>query len=395
MAQLMLSPSTNVLSIGAARGKRTTDKNTRDNLPVTLRPPLPLTTRRLELIKALAIEMSRHPAQRTAQPPPRQLTLAQKDLQVGKKDQPSQILLVLPRKFWVLLSAVILVALLPNLTLAPILWLRFLDKPVPPSSPLTANQSPANHVANPTKLSANRTSIDDPLPVATPVLSAPSVVDAIVGEEISFPITIDGTDGMPASSKIVIRGLPPGSKLSNGRPDGDAEWSLNPDEIGDLHLIFPDNVTNDSPLTIQLVTPEGRVLTDTATIIKRAIEPDVGAVFSATGARPMALQLSGEQARQLEIVGVEKPDQKMSTTDHASVEDRRAKAENDAGAKWVKPSASVNLRKGPSASASIISVVDRGTKLREIARKKSWVEVSNPATSEKGWVYAGKLEDVR
>src|SRR5262249_61770350 len=114
------------------------------------------------------------------------------------------------------------------------------------------------------------------------------------------------------------------------------------------------------PLTIQIVTPEGRVLTDTATIIKRAIEPDAGAVFSATGARPMALQLSGEQARQLEIVGVEKPDQKMSTTDHASVEDRRAKAENDAGANWVKPSAFVTFRKGRWVSASLIRVWARG-----------------------------------
>ena len=126
MAQLMLSRSTNVLSIGAARGKRTTAK-TSDNLPITFRPPLPLTPQRLQLIKALAKEMSRNTAERTAQPPPRRLTLMQKDPQVGKKDQPSQVLLVLPRKSWVLLSAVILVALLPNLTLPPIFWLRLFD----------------------------------------------------------------------------------------------------------------------------------------------------------------------------------------------------------------------------------------------------------------------------
>jgi Bacterial SH3 domain len=395
MAQLMLSPSTNVLSIGTARGKRTTAKNSSDNLPVTLRLPLPLTPQRLELIKALAREMWREPAERTAQHPPRQLILAQKDLQVGKKDPPSQVSLVLPRKLWALLSAVILVALLPNLTLAPIFWLRFFDKPVPTSSHLTANLSSADHLATPVTLSANRTSIDNPLPVASPVLSGPSVIDAIVGEEMSLLITIDGTDGMPASSKIVIRGLPPGSKLSNGRPDNDAEWSLKPEELGDLHLMLRDNVTDESPLTIQLVTPEGHVLAETATIIKRAIEPEASAVFTATGAQPMEIQVSSEQTRQLEVVGVaEKTDPEMSTADPASA-GRRAKAENDAGAKWVKPSTSVNLRKGPSASTSIIGVVDRGTKLREIARKKGWVQVSNPASSEKGWIYAGKLEDAR
>jgi uncharacterized protein YgiM (DUF1202 family) len=69
-------------------------------------------------------------------------------------------------------------------------------------------------------------------------------------------------------------------------------------------------------------------------------------------------------------------------------------AENeDRGTKWVKPSASVNLRKGPSSSASIISVVERGTKLRALARKKGWIQVSNPATSEKGWIYAGNIQN--
>ena len=387
MAQLMLSRSTNVLSIGAARGKRTTAK-TSDNLPVTFRPPLPLTPQRLQLIKTLAKEISRNTAERTAQPPPRRLTLMQKDPQVGKKDQPSQALLVLPRKSWVLLSAVILVALLPNLTLPPIFWLRLFDKPVPTSSPLTANQSPADHVAAPATVSANRTSIRDSLPVATPVLSAPSVVDAILGEETSFPITIDGTDAMPASSKIIVTGLPPGTKLSNGLPDNDTQWSLKPDEIGDLHLMLRDDVANESKLTIQLVTPEGQVLADAATIIKRAIEPS--AMFTATGAQPIEIQVSSEQT-----VGVaETPDSQMSTADAAPVTAQKAKVEdNGAAAKWVRTSASMNLRKGPSASASIISVVDKGTKLREKARKKGWVQVSNPATSEKGWIYAGKVED--
>lgn len=392
MAQLMFSPSTNVLSIGTARGKRTTAKNSSDNLPVTLRPPLRLTPQRLELIKALAREMWREPAERTAQHPPRQLILAQKDLQVGKKDQPSQVLLVLPRKLWALLSIVILVALLPNLTLAPIFWLRLFDKPIPTSSQLTANKSPADYVATPTTLSARRTSVGDSLPVATPVLSAPSVVDAIVGEETSFPITIDGTEAMPASSKIVVTGLPPGTKLSNGLPDSDTRWSLKPDEIGDLHLLLRDDVANESKLTLQLVTPEGQVLADTATIIKR-VEPS--AVFAATGAQPMEIQVSSEQDRQLKVGVAEIPDPEMSTADAAPVTAQKAEAEdNGTGAKWVRTSASMNLRKGPSASASIIGVVDRGTKLREIARKKGWVQVSNPATSENGWIYARKVKDV-
>jgi hypothetical protein len=393
MGQLMLSPSANVLSIGAARNKKTAAENTSDNLPVTLQAPLTLTPQRLELIKALAKEMSRSPAERIRQPPPRQLTVARIDQQ-----QPSQVLLVLPRKFCALLSALILVALLPNLTLAPIFWLRFFDKPTSTPLPVTEKESVTadqSIPAIPTTLSANSNSIDNPSTVATPVLSAPSIVEAIIGQDMRFPIAIDGTDEIPASSKIVVMGLPPGSKLSNGRPVGDTEWSLKPDEIGDLHLMLRDNVIDESTLTIQLVTHDGNVLADTATIIKRAIEPEASAVLTRTGAQPMDIQASSDEARQPEVAEKSMMPE-ASTADVAPLSARNTKAENDdVGAKWVKPSASVNLRKGPSSSASIISVVERGTKLRAIARKKGWVQVSNPVTSEKGWIYAGNVQDMR
>jgi hypothetical protein len=393
MGQLMLGPSANVLSIGAVRNKKTAAKNTSHNLPVTLQAPLTLTPQRLELIKALAKEMSRSPAERIGQPPPRQLTVAQKDQQ-----QPSQVLLVLPRKLWALLTALILVALLPNLTLAPIFWLRFFDRPTSTPLPVPADESATadqSIPATPITLPASSSSIDNPSTVTTPVLSAPSIVEAIIGQDMRFPIAIDATDGIPASSKIVVKGLPPGSKLSNGRPVGDTEWSLKPDEIGDLHLMLRDNVIDESTLTIQLVTHDGHVLADTATIVKRAIEPEASAVLTRTGAQPMDIQASSEEARQPEAA--EKPMMpEASTANAAPLSAGNTKAENDdVGAKWVRPSASVNLRKGPSSSASIISVVERGTKLRAIARKKGWVQVSNPVTLEKGWIYAGNVQDIR
>jgi hypothetical protein len=389
MSQLMLSL---VLSIGAARLLRAANKPN-DSLSVVTQPPLPLTPQRLELIKALAKEMSRSPAERIGQPPPRELTVAQKDQQ-----QPSQVLLVLPRKLWALLTALILVALLPNLTLAPIFWLRFFDRPTSTPLPVPADESATadqSIPATPITLPASSSSIDNPSTVTTPVLSAPSIVEAIIGQDMRFPIAIDATDGIPASSKIVVKGLPPGSKLSNGRPVGDTEWSLKPDEIGDLHLMLRDNVIDESTLTIQLVTHDGHVLADTATIVKRAIEPEASAVLTRTGAQPMDIQASSEEARQPEAA--EKPMMpEASTADAAPLSAGNTKAENDdVGAKWVRPSASVNLRKGPSSSASIISVVERGTKLRAIARKKGWVQVSNPVTSEKGWIYAGNVQDIR
>ena len=44
-----------------------------------------------------------------------------------------------------------------------------------------------------------------------------------------------------------------------------------------------------------------------------------------------------------------------------------------------------------SPSSRVISVVAKGAKLRVMTRKKRWVQVTNPATSERGWIYAPKL----
>jgi hypothetical protein len=40
-------------------------------------------------------------------------------------------------------------------------------------------------------------------------------------------------------------------------------------------------------------------------------------------------------------------------------------------------------------------VVAKGAKLRVMGRKKGWLQVSNPATSERGWIYAANIVAVR
>jgi hypothetical protein len=39
--------------------------------------------------------------------------------------------------------------------------------------------------------------------------------------------------------------------------------------------------------------------------------------------------------------------------------------------------------------------VAKGAKLRVIGRKKRWLQVTNPATSESGWIYAANIATVR
>ncbi len=57
----------------------------------------------------------------------------------------------------------------------------------------------------------------------------------------------------------------------------------------------------------------------------------------------------------------------------------------------VQPSVFVNLRDGPSSSASVVGVIAKGAKLSVLDRKRGWVQVTDPATGKKGWIYSGNL----
>ncbi len=59
---------------------------------------------------------------------------------------------------------------------------------------------------------------------------------------------------------------------------------------------------------------------------------------------------------------------------------------------WVELSGYVNLRKAPSQTAETLRIAQKGEKLRVIGRKGSWVQVTDPATHETGWVYSRFIE---
>ena len=58
------------------------------------------------------------------------------------------------------------------------------------------------------------------------------------------------------------------------------------------------------------------------------------------------------------------------------------------GVEWVETSGAVNVRAAPTPQAQTIKVAERGTRYQATARKGSWVQVTDPATAEVGWVYA-------
>ena len=286
-----------------------------------------------------------------------------------------------------LVAGLILVALLPNLTLGAMFWLGVIDTPWSRPVTLAPNESPV-----PAPRSA----------VPPAVLSAPATLEAAVGEQVIFPIELDGTDGVPARSIIAISGLPQGSRLSSGRPYGETEWNLKTDEIGDLHLVLPHTASGEAKLIIQLVAPDGAIIADTATLLKTTADPKANIGASNIKTELAEAHASDERVQQPGATGLEEslatPAARTAPAgDPVPLPSRRPTptANHHVGANWIKPSAFVNLREGPSPSARVISVVAKGAKLRVMARKNRWVQVTNPATSEKGWIYTGNVAIAR
>jgi uncharacterized protein YgiM (DUF1202 family) len=259
--------------------------------------------------------------------------------------------------------------------------------------------------------------------IPSPVLTAPAFLEATAGQTILLPIALDGTDGVPAHSTIAITGLPQGSTLSNGRPYGETAWKLERDEIGDLHLVLPNSAGGQAKLTIQLIAPDATAVADaeiflrvaTASLAQNAERSDEAGLAPAnqehilfpTGVPGMSPEIADAQvlhegaeahagavfreAKPL-AAATEREEDRVPSPPRVLQSHRRAPAKTtiaNVGTKEIKTSVFVNLRQGPSPSAAVIRGVAKGTKLRVLARKGLWVQVTEPATSEKGWIYTG------
>jgi uncharacterized protein YgiM (DUF1202 family) len=203
---------------------------------------------------------------------------------------------------------------------------------------------------------------------------------------VRLPLALDGTDGVPAGSVIVIKGLPPGSALSNGRAHGATEWSLRTDEIGDVHLVAAAAGSGESLLMIELVAPNNGILADASTMLTVTGAPAVPIAGAAIEPEPAEEIASAAP-------GAATTDDPVSVSGLVPLPTRRPSpsAADDGQADWVRPSAYVNLRDGPSSTARAISVVAKNAKLRVVSRKRGWVQVSDPATSQSGWIYSGNV----
>ena len=284
-----------------------------------------------------------------------------------------------------LIAALILVALVPSLILGTMVWLGSSHPPSPQATTPAPSESGLS-----------------------PVLTTPATIEASAGEEIGFPIALDGTDGVPARSIIAIAGLPRGSTFSDGRPYGEAEWNLRSDQIGDLRLILPESANGESKLTIKLIAPDDAVIADSETILKVTMpapedsvpadnEITTGSIAdneSAATAAPVeaAFAPTEEEAPALPEEPVAPPTRKPEQAVKPEQTETSDTATDETSGDSVQVADFVNLRDGPSSSSRIMGVLAKGVKVKVSDRKRGWLQVTNPETSEQGWIYGGYIE---
>jgi hypothetical protein len=319
-------------------------------------------------------------------------------------------------------------------------------------------------------------------------LTLPNAVKVVAGKEVPFVIALDSSDALPGRSIITIRGLPNGTSFSAGRPFGETEWSLRPDEIADLRMILPATATGQRSLSVDVVTADGSMMASAGTRVDIAPDPkaalvlrpddtarideliahgrkmvDVGyfpgarAYFQraaeagsadaalsvgksydpafieeigAQGIKPDVRQarIWYERAKALGNKDADEQLKELAKTEAAAAStanppkpaeataapvvetpepaDATAAPAVDApkpvvapvapdpsrtGAiapEWVEISSPVNVRSAPTPQSETIKVAEPGKRYQATARQGSWVQVTDPTTSETGWVYA-------
>jgi hypothetical protein len=403
----------------------------------------------------------------------------------GRKPAPIPVL-----SRWII-TALVLVSLIPAALLLLLLWQGGIQVPKKTNTAETAIDVA---VPAPIPQQASVTTTPDALDTERPepdiALTAPVKLVAKAGDEVAFDVTLDTDEALPSRSLIAIRALPDGTTFSQGRPYGESEWSLRPDEIGDLRLRVPSHAKGDSDIHTDLVAADGTILASAVTRLDIAPDPkqtlilradesdriddliahgqkmiDVGYFAGArayfkraaeAGSGEAALLLCAtydqafidkigaqgikadpkeaaawfERARQLGITDGEgrlaelrgavahpaappppalpsalpepsapTPAPIGATSAAAASVPVNAVTITDTPGKipagkeeWVELSSYAKLRSAPSSTAETIKVAEKGTKLRVASRKGNWVQVTDPATSEVGWVYSRFVE---
>ena len=176
----------------------------------------------------------------------------------------------------VLLTAAILLSLLPTAIILALLWQGAIRLPGSEHAIIAGDEG---QLAESHQASVAGASLVKTLEPKTDfALTAPTRIEAKAGEDVAFDLAVDSADALPARSVIAIRAMPKGAAFSQGRPYGATEWSLRPDEIGDLRLRLPKAQSGEAQnggadLRIELIAADGTILASASTRLDVAPDP--------------------------------------------------------------------------------------------------------------------------
>jgi hypothetical protein len=182
----------------------------------------------------------------------------------------------------ILLSCLLLLAFLPTMIFGLLYWRGDVNfrgsrtengRRAIEEAPAVQQASVANMIAPETilpKQQLKRPSI---------ALTVETAIAAEAGKQTPFAVALDGSDALPAHSIIIIGGLPENTLFSAGRPHGPTEWSLAPDEIGDLRFTLPMTASGQRALTIGVVAADGATLASGATRLEITHDATVGLII--------------------------------------------------------------------------------------------------------------------
>ena len=345
-----------------------------------------------------------------------------------------------------LVAGLILVALIPNLTIGAVFWLGAINAPL---------SRPATHPPNDNSVPAPQSAIPPPVLSAPATLEGTAGGDiafpiALDGTDGMPARSIIAIRGLPQGSKL-SSGRPYDETEWNLKPDeiGDLHLVLPSNASGEAKLIIqlvatdgailadaatllktPTNSAANIPASNIETEPTQAQVSEQRTkgLEERGAEGTLANSDPATPPPedpvplPSVLKMTANSAGNI-------PASNSIKTELAEtqVSDERAQAVGETGAEgtlanldppttppedpvplpsrrpaptakddanWITLT-SVNLRTRPTRSAPAIGVVAKDAKLRVIGHKNRWVQVTDPTTSEKGWIYARHVATVR
>lgn len=218
------------------------------------------------------------------------------------------------------------------------------------------------------------------------------------------------------------------SNFSEGRPYGESEWTLRPDQIGDLALVLPVSAKGEFKLGVALIAPDDSIVAEAETLLEIAPAPiraEAAATEPGSSVAPEAGEATAAVADDSEAAmsavapeaGDEgaAPDEKSDSMETAATPSAEipsesaapaveaapsggsqpnAEAQAEAGKSalgTVQPSVFVNMRDAASSSAPVLGVIAKGATLPVLDRKRGWVQVTDPESGKQGWIYRGLL----